>query len=100
MQEVVSKNNINTIHSSDTALTSAYKRSNFYKLKKKQYSQMLNDSITTAYKKTAKLKDILWLLYLFLMWFLLCLYKYSRRSFFTACDGGFLYSIFSLTVSV
>ena len=32
------------------------------------------------------------------MWFLLYLYKCSRRSSFTACDGGFVYIFFSLTL--
>ena len=44
------KDNINTI---DTTLTFADKTSNLYKLKKEQYQKMLNDSITTTYKKAS-----------------------------------------------
>ena len=45
------KDDINTIHNTDTTLTFADKPSNLYKLKKEQYQKMLNDSITTTYKK-------------------------------------------------
>ena len=47
------KDDINTIHNTDTTLTFADKPSNLYKLKKKQYQKMLNDSITTTYKKAS-----------------------------------------------
>ena len=46
------KEDINTIHSTDTTLTFADKTSNLYKLKKEQYKKMLNDSITITYKKS------------------------------------------------
>ena len=42
------KDDINTIHNTDTTLTFADKPSNLYKLKKEQYQKMLNDSITTT----------------------------------------------------
>ena len=45
------KGDINTIHSTDTTLAFADKTSNLYKLKKKQYNKILNDSIITTYKK-------------------------------------------------
>ena len=45
------KEDINTIQSTDTTLTFADKTSNLYKLKREQYKKMLNDSITTTYKK-------------------------------------------------
>ena len=47
------KDNIDTIHNTDTTLTFADKTSNLYKLKKEQYQKMLNDSITTTYKKAS-----------------------------------------------
>ena len=47
------KDDINTIHNTDTTLTFADKTSNLYKLKKEQYQKMLNDSITTTYKKAS-----------------------------------------------
>ena len=47
------KDHINTIHHTDTTLAFADKPSNLYKLKKKQYQIMLNDSITTTYKKAS-----------------------------------------------
>ena len=47
------KEDISTIHSTDTTLTFADKTSNLYKLKKDQYKKMLNDSITTTYKKAS-----------------------------------------------
>ena len=47
------KGDINTIHNTDTTLTFADKTSNLYKLKKEQYQKMLNDSITTTYKKAS-----------------------------------------------
>ena len=47
------KEDINTIHSTDTTLTFADKTSSLYKLKKEQYKKMLNDSITTTYKKAS-----------------------------------------------
>ena len=42
---------INTTHNTNTTLTFADKTSNLYKLKKEQHQKMLNDSITTTYKK-------------------------------------------------
>ena len=45
------KDDINTIHNTDTTLMFAGKTSNLYKLKKEQYQKMLNDSTTTTYKK-------------------------------------------------
>ena len=47
------KDDINTIHNTDTTLTFADKTSNLYKLKKEKYQKMLNDSITTTYKKAS-----------------------------------------------
>ena len=47
------KEDINIIHSPDTTLTLVDKASNLYKLKKEQYKKMLNDSITTIYKKAS-----------------------------------------------
>ena len=47
------KDDINTIHNTDTTLTFADKTSNLYKLKKEKYQKMLNDSITTTYKKVS-----------------------------------------------
>ena len=47
------KDNIDTIHNTDTTLTFADKTSNLYKLKKEQYQKMLNDSIITIYKKAS-----------------------------------------------
>ena len=47
------KEDINTINSTDTTLTFANKTSNLYKLKKEQYKKMLNDPITTTYKKAS-----------------------------------------------
>ena len=47
------KDDINTIHNTDTTLTFADKSSNLYKLKKEHYQKMLNDSITTTYKKAS-----------------------------------------------
>ena len=45
------KDDINTIHNTNTTLTFVDKTSNLYKIKKEQYQKMLNDSITTIYKK-------------------------------------------------
>ena len=45
------KDDINTINNTDTILTFADKTSNLYILKKEQYQKMLNNSITTTYKK-------------------------------------------------
>ena len=47
------KDDINTIDITDTTLTFADMTSNLYKLKKEQYQKMLNDSITTTYKKAS-----------------------------------------------
>ena len=47
------KDDINTIHNTDTTLTFADKTSKLYKLKEEQYQKMLNDSITTTYKKAS-----------------------------------------------
>ena len=47
------KEDVNTIHSTDTTLTFTDKTSNPYKLKKEQYKKMLNHSITTTYKKAS-----------------------------------------------
>ena len=47
------KNDINTIHSTDTTLTFADKTSNLWKLKIEQYNTMLNDLIRTTYKKAS-----------------------------------------------
>ena len=47
------KEDINTIHSTDTTLTFADKTSNLYKFKKEQNKKMLNDSITATYKKAS-----------------------------------------------
>ena len=47
------KYDINVIYNTDTTLTFADKTSNLYKLKKEQYLKMLNDSITTTYKKAS-----------------------------------------------
>ena len=47
------KDDINTIHNTDTTLTFADTTSNLYKLKKEQYQKMLKDSITTTYKKAS-----------------------------------------------
>ena len=46
------KDNINTVYSTNTALTFPDKTSNLYKLKKEEYKKILNESITTTYKKT------------------------------------------------
>ena len=45
------KDDINTTYNTDTTLTFADKTSNLYKLKKEQYKKMLNDTLTTTYKK-------------------------------------------------
>ena len=45
------KDDINTINNTDTILTFVDKTSNLYILKKEQYQKMLNNSITTTYKK-------------------------------------------------
>ena len=47
------KDDLNTIHNTDTTLTFADKTSKLYKLKEEQYQKMLNDSITTTYKKAS-----------------------------------------------
>ena len=47
------KDHINTIHNTDRTLTFADKTPNLYKLKKEQYQKILNDSITTTYKKAS-----------------------------------------------
>ena len=47
------KDDINTINNTDTTLTFADKTSNLYILKKEQYQKMLNNSITTTYKKAS-----------------------------------------------
>ena len=47
------KDDINTIHSTDTTLTFADKTSNLWKLKIEQYNTMLNDLIRTTYKKAS-----------------------------------------------
>ena len=47
------KEDINTIHSTDTTLTFADKTYNLHKIEKEQYKKMLNDSITTTYKKAS-----------------------------------------------
>ena len=43
------KDDINTIHNTDTTLTFAEKTSNLYELKKEQNQKILNDSKTTTY---------------------------------------------------
>ena len=47
------KDDINTIHSTDTTLTFADKTSNLCKLKIEQYNTMLNDLIRITYKKAS-----------------------------------------------
>ena len=47
------KDDINTIHNTDTTLTFVDKTSNVYKFKKTQNKKMLNDSITAAYKRAS-----------------------------------------------
>ena len=44
---------MNPTHNTDTTLTFADKASNLYKFKKEQYNKMMNDSITTTYKKAS-----------------------------------------------
>ena len=47
------KDDINTIHNTDTTLTFADKTSNLYELKKEQNQKILNDSKTATYKKAS-----------------------------------------------
>lgn len=47
------KKDISTIHSTDATLAFADKKFNLCKLKKEQYSEILNEVITTVYKKAS-----------------------------------------------
>ena len=47
------KDDINTIHNTDTTSTFADKTSNLYKFKKQQYQKVLIELITTSYKKAS-----------------------------------------------
>ena len=47
------KDDLNTIYNTYTILTFADKKSNLYKLNKGKYQKILNDSITTTYKKAS-----------------------------------------------
>ena len=47
------RDDINTIHNTDTTLKFADKTSNLHKLRKGQYQKMLNNSIITTYRKAS-----------------------------------------------